>query len=47
MPRIIVCIKQALDVTELKVDSATRRIITVAHASAVAMKALISMQKQR
>jgi len=29
MPRIVVCIKQALDVTELKVDSATRRIITV------------------
>ena len=29
MVKIIVCIKQALDVTELKVDSATRRIITV------------------
>lgn len=29
MPRIIVCVKQALDVTELKVDPATRRIITV------------------
>jgi len=29
MVRTIVCIKQALDVTELKVDSATRRIITV------------------
>ena len=28
MPRIIVCVKQALDVTELRVDSATRRIIT-------------------
>ncbi len=29
MVRTIVCIKQALDVAELKVDSATRRIITV------------------
>lgn len=29
MPRIVVCIKQALDVAELKVDSATRRLITV------------------
>ena len=28
MPRVIVCVKQAIDVTELKVDSATRRIIT-------------------
>jgi len=27
MPRIIVCVKQALDVTELRVDSATRLII--------------------
>jgi len=29
MVKIIVCIKQALDVTELKVDSATRQVITV------------------
>jgi electron transfer flavoprotein beta subunit len=29
MPRIIVCVKQALDVTELRADSATRHIITV------------------
>jgi len=28
MVKIIVCVKQALDVTELKVDSATRRLIT-------------------
>jgi len=28
MPRILVCIKQALDVAELKIDSATRRPIT-------------------
>ncbi len=28
MSRIIVCVKQALDVTELKADAATRRIIT-------------------
>ncbi len=32
MSRIIVCVKQALDVTELRVDSATRRIITVVRA---------------
>jgi len=29
MPKTIVCIKQAVDVTEIKVDSATRRLITV------------------
>jgi len=29
MVKIIACIKQALDVTELKVDSATRQVITV------------------
>jgi len=29
MPKTIVCIKQAVDVTEMKVDSATRRLITV------------------
>jgi len=29
MPRIIVCVKQALDVTQLKADPATRRLITV------------------
>lgn len=28
MPRIVVCIKQSLDVTQLKVDAATRRLIT-------------------
>ncbi len=28
MSRIIVCVKQALDVTELKIDAATRRLIT-------------------
>ncbi len=28
MPKTVVCIKQALDVTEMKVDSATRRLIT-------------------
>ncbi len=28
MSRIIVCVKQALDVTELKADAATRRLIT-------------------
>ncbi|MFQ6081333.1 MAG: electron transfer flavoprotein subunit beta/FixA family protein [Candidatus Bathyarchaeia archaeon] len=29
MPKILVCVKQALDVAELKIDSATRRPITV------------------
>ncbi len=29
MPRTIVCIKQAVDVTEIKVDSATKRLITI------------------
>lgn len=29
MPRIIVCVKQAIDVTQLKADPATRRLITV------------------
>ena len=29
MPKTIVCIKQAVDVTEIKVDSATRRLIPV------------------
>jgi len=29
MPKTIVCIKQAVDVTEVKVDSATRQLITV------------------
>jgi len=29
MPKIMVCIKQALDVTQLKADPATRRLITV------------------
>ncbi len=29
MVRILVCVKQAIDVSELKVDSATRRLITV------------------
>jgi len=29
MVRILVCVKQALDVSQLKVDSATRRLITV------------------
>ncbi len=29
MVRILVCIKQAIDVSQLKVDSATRRLITV------------------
>ncbi|MFQ6086912.1 MAG: electron transfer flavoprotein subunit beta/FixA family protein, partial [Candidatus Bathyarchaeia archaeon] len=29
MVRILVCVKQAVDVSQLKVDSATRRLITV------------------
>jgi len=29
MPRIIVCIKQAVDVTQIRADPATRRLITV------------------
>ena len=29
MPKTIVCIKQAVDVTEIKADSATRRLITL------------------
>jgi hypothetical protein len=29
MVRILVCVKQAIDVSQLKVDSATRRLITV------------------
>ena len=29
MPRIVVCIKQSLDVTQLEADTATRRLITV------------------
>jgi len=29
MPKIVVCMKQALDVAEIKIDSATRCPITV------------------
>jgi len=29
MVRVIVCVKQAIDVTQLKVDAATRKLITV------------------
>ncbi len=29
LPRILVCVKQAIDVSQLKVDAATRRLITV------------------